>query len=399
MTWCDGCGWNLSAPPRPPREETALTRVADALGRRLGDRLAAELARSPALAPKRTPAKVAAYALALLVHGASLALLVGGVALGVLAFPNIAALVAGFVMVGLAVLMRPRLGAVPDEGLLAREQAPTLYALADDVAAALEVKPVDLIVVPSEFNAGWQVAGIRRTRVLTLGLPLLAALEPAERVAVVAHELAHARNGDSTRGLVVGSAANALAEAYAIVWPGDGSDDEAAGLGLAFVVHGVLWLISRPLYGLLLLQLSLVLRDSQRAEYLADALAARVAGTDAVVAAHEKLLLSSALDGVVQSVSRASELDLFAELEAAIRRVPERERERRRRAARLEDARLEDTHPPTAMRIELLTRRDRRPGLVALDEEHSARIDAELAPLRAPLQRRLVDEYRDRLYA
>jgi Zn-dependent protease with chaperone function len=395
VTWCHACGWNLTAPTADDRPETRLSHVYDALGRRAGDRLARELMEAPTLEPRLGPAKAAAYAIAVLVHATTVALLAGGIALLVLGFPNIAATVAGVVLVGLAALMRPRLGKAPAEDVVAREAAPALAAVADEVAAALDVEPFDVLVVPEAFNASWGVVGLRRRRVLTLGLPLLTALEPRERVAVIGHELAHARNGDATRGLVVGSAVEALAEAYGLVAPG--GDDEDAGTGLGIVLRPLQWIVSRPLLWLLLLELHLLLRDSQRAEYLADALAARVAGTDAMVAAHEKLLLASAVDAVAQRVSRSPGLDLFAELEAAVERVPARERERRRRVARLEHARLEETHPPTAMRIELLERRPPEPGLVVLDPQRSRAIDDELRPLRAELQRRLVEDYRDRI--
>jgi hypothetical protein len=49
------------------------------------------------------------------------------------------------------------------------------------------------------------------------------------------------------------------------------------------------------------------------------------------------------------------------------------------------------------MRIELLERRPPEPGLVLLDPGRSRAIDAELRPLRAELQRRLVEDYRDRI--
>src|SRR5262249_8626043 len=153
----------------------------------------------------------------------------------------------------------------------------------------------------------WMVVGVRRRRVLTLGLPLLLLLEPQQRVALVAHELAHARNGDSTRGLVVGSSVRALAEFYAALAPEPSRDGSIAWDDLGFfdmIVNGILWLISRPAYGLLLLQLHLLLRDSQRAEYLADALAARVAGTEATVGLHERLLLESVLGATVQRVTQ-----------------------------------------------------------------------------------------------
>ena len=90
---------------------------------------------------------------------------------------------------------------------------------------------------------------------------------------------------------------------------------------------------------------------------------------------------------------------MFALLSEAVAGVPQRERERRRRVARLESTRLSDSHPPTATRIDLLERRPRKGPRVVLDEAASARIDAELASLRSAYSRRLVDEYRDTLYA
>ncbi len=91
--------------------------------------------------------------------------------------------------------------------------------------------------------------------------------------------------------------------------------------------------------------------------------------------------------------------DVFADFAAAVAAMPERERERRRRVAALEGARLDDTHPPTAMRIELLESRPRHEPAVVLDDEGSKAIDAELAARQADFQRELVEDYRDSLYA
>src|SRR5205823_1107089 len=99
------------------------------------------------------------------------------------------------------------------------------------------------------------------------------------------------------------------------------------------VVNAILWLLSRPARWLLLLQLHLLLRETQRAEYLADALAARVAGTTATVALQEKLLLEPTFAMVVQRQTRLPKGErarLFEELRAQFRIVPERELERRR---------------------------------------------------------------------
>ncbi|MDQ3163474.1 MAG: M48 family metalloprotease [Actinomycetota bacterium] len=233
---------------------------------------------------------------------------------------------------------------------------------------------------------------------LTLGVPLLTVLEPRERVALVAHELAHGRNGDVTRGLFVGSAVVGLAELYSFVAPDDSTEGREWELGLVErVANWFFWLLSRPVLGLLLLELHLLLRDHQRAEYLADALAARVAGTNATVSLHEKLLLESTFQGATQHAARGGS-DLFRELREAFELIPEREHDRRRRVARLENARLGDTHPPTGKRITLLESRPRTEPVVTLDAERSAAIDDELAPLRPALERTLVDEYRDSLF-
>jgi Zn-dependent protease with chaperone function len=399
VTWCHRCGWNLVAPhAEPPAGRVG--KLYAAAGRRLGDRLATRLIAAERLEPRLTPAKAGAYAIAAGVFAFTLACALGGVLLIVLNFPHPVAIVLGLLLLALAFLMRPRLGSVPDEGHVAREGARHLYGLVDRIAEALDADRVDLIVVDHEFNASWAIVGLRRRRVLTLGLPLLAALGPQERVAVIAHELAHGRNGDSTRGLVMGSALNGLIELYGVIAPNPAGVEYHDDLGIfERIANGFLWILSRPVYGLILLQIHLLLRDAQRAEYLADALAARVAGTDATVRLHEHLFLAPVVDWVVQRSARERvQEQLFGDIAEAVAAVPERERERRRRVARLEGARLDVTHPPTASRIRLLEERPHLDAAVRLSAAGAEAIDRELVSFHSALARRLVDEHRDRLY-
>jgi Zn-dependent protease with chaperone function len=401
LTWCHQCSWNLIA-PTAPKPKTRFDRAYAAAGRRIGNRMADRLLAADSLEPRLTPTRAAAYAIAVLTHATTLAFAVGGVALVVLAFPNPAAIVAGVLLVGVAYLMRPRLGKLPTERTVGRADAPALYALVDSVADALEVPTVDVIVLDHHFNASWAVPGLRRRRVLTLGLPLLAMLGHEERVALIGHELAHARNGDAQRGFVVGSAVDALVEFYRAIGP-EHFGGAREWSELAFferLVNLFLWFVSRPVLGVLLLELHLLLRDSQRAEYYADALAARVAGTRAAIGLEEQMLLESTFRFAVQHTAHARNgADLFAELERAVSGVPERERERRRRVARLEDARLDDTHPPTAKRLALLESREPVDAAVVCSEEQAEAIDAELSAHRESVQAALLDDYRDSLYA
>jgi heat shock protein HtpX len=299
--------------------------------------------------------------------------------------------------------MRPRLGKAPEEGRVSRDEAPTLYGLADTVADALGVGRVDVIAIDHEFNASWSIVGLRRTRVLTLGLPLLAMLSPEQRVALFAHEFAHGRNGDSGRGLVVGSAVQGLEELYLVLAPGSvGVSDVASDMGgFAPVVNALLWVISRPAWWMLLLEVHFVLRDTQRAEYFADILAADVAGTSAVIALQERLLLHSTFRAVVQRAALGRGEDHAGLLDRALEHlnaVPERERERRRKVARLETARLDVTHPPTGSRISLLERRGAKAAKVTLGADGSSAIDQELKKRRSAVEHQLVDEHRDSLY-
>ena len=401
VTWCHECGWNLDPVERDDTGQGRLARLYDAAGRRVGDRMAEQLRSADRLQPSTTPARIAAYGIALGVYAFTLALLIGGVLLAVRAFPNPAALVAAALMLGVAILMRPRFGRQSDEGAVTPSAAPRLRALIDDVASALGTPPADTVLIDDDYNASWAVVGLRRRRVLRLGLPLLTVLDPQERVAVIAHELAHGRNGDARRGLVVGSAVRGLGELYGVVRPESWiAGDSQFGI-FERVVNWIFYIVSRPALWLLLLELHLLLRDSQRAEYLADALAAEVAGTEAVVGLGEKTLLEPSFRAAVQHAAQGRNgmgADLLTDLSAAVAAMPKRERERIRRVAALEGARLSDTHPPTAMRIELLESRPRRKPRVVLEDEGSKAIDDELAIRRADLHRELVEDYRDSLY-
>lgn len=394
VTWCHECGWNLVAPnPSPPK--TRLDALYARAGVRLDARLVERLAQTDQLSPRLTLSRTGAYAIAGCVHLVSVALLAALVLAVVYAVHHPWAFLIVLLLGLMAFVLRPRPGKPPTKGLLERERAPTLFRLCDEIASALETDPIDILVVNADFNASWAILGWRRRRTLSLGLPLLAMLPPQARAALIAHELAHARNGDSTRGFFVGSALNSL---YAWNKMLGTREDGIMTTGFEFLVNGVLWVISRPIWWLLLLELHLVLRDSQRAEYLADLLAAEVAGSGAVVELHERLLLETAYVAVIRQASRESADELLVRARSAVDDVPERERERRRRAARLEEVRLQSSHPPTASRVDLLQRRGCLRPKVFVSEERSAAIDGELQSRRKAVELKLIDNYRASLY-
>jgi Zn-dependent protease with chaperone function len=400
VTWCSACGWNLTGgvagSPRPRRLDRAVERLASTFD----ERLARELLSAESLEPDLTPARLAAYAIAGAVHLTTAGLVLGAGLLAALTFPNPFALAGAAAMLGFAWLVRPRLGTPPEQGLVPLSETPALRALLDEIAAVLETATVDLLVVDGELNASWGVVGLRRRRVLTIGLPLFAALGAEERVALLAHELAHGRNGDLRRGMFVGSALNTLEELYSTMLPGESLLTHSAMGILDLLSRFLLWLLAQPVRALLWVELHLLLRDMQRAEYLADSLAASVAGTEAAVSLEETVLLQATIEMCIHDAAHKKEARelLFPTIRAKVRAVPAVERERVRRVAELERARLTATHPLTSMRLRLLEERPHRGRRVTLGEDDSAAIDGELTARGAAVASALVDGYRASLY-
>ncbi len=398
--WCEHCGWNLEEPPRLSFHEGRFAHFSNALGRRSGERLARELLDAPELRRQWSTGRVLAYAIAVGVLVLDLALVAGGVAAIVTEFPDVVSIVFGVAMIAVGVVMRPRVWRLDRGVVLEPEHAPALHELVRRIAEAEHVAAPDGIVVVAEWNAAWAVVGLRRRRVLMIGLPLFASLDPQQRVALIAHEAGHERVGRATLDFVLWSSVSALDRVSDVLRPPrEGAPVEAGIAPVEWLARGLAAIVALPVDGVLWLQARLLLRDEQRSEYLADAHAASVAGAAAVIGVHERLLQHSTFELAVQrAATDGGGDDVIARVREALRAVPERERERHRRVARLQHTRLTDTHPPTGTRIAVLQQREPTTAAVTLDTATSRRIDAELEPLEAELGRALVDRYRSSSY-
>ncbi|MFD0351524.1 M48 family metallopeptidase [Kitasatospora aburaviensis] len=192
--------------------------------------------------------------------------------------------------------------------MLTRTEAPALYGLTDRLAEQLGAPKVDVIRVDGEFNASMGVVGLRRTSVLTIGLPLWEAMDDQQRIAMLGHELAHRINGDHRSGLWLGSAIRTLAHWYDLATPRRRAGGGGVGaMNLLFifadyisnaVLHVVTWLLLR----VLLLLHRLTARAGQQAEYRADELAARAASSEAASGMLTALLFDEAVGTAVLRV-------------------------------------------------------------------------------------------------
>ncbi|WP_405811733.1 hypothetical protein OG524_25560 [Streptomyces sp. NBC_01520] len=169
---------------------------------------------------------------------------------------------------------------------------------------------------------------------------------------------------------------------------------------LANLVH----MVPRSLVsGLLMLLDQLTLRSKQRAEYLADSLAARAGSTEAAVGLLDRLLVAepvritlrrenNRLRALPRRAGRSEGLQdgLREVLAAHTESIPEHEYERQRRVGARRGHGVDDTHPPTHLCRECLLVGAPAPAAVVADADCEQRIAAELADARGQVARQIV---------
>ncbi|MFI6099113.1 M48 family metalloprotease [Lentzea sp. NPDC051213] len=344
---------------------------------------------TPPTRPEWTAARVALVGLsaALVVLVAGLAALGGWLVLR--GFPSFSIL-GGVPLLLVASALRPRLGRAGDAWhLLGRDEAPTLFALLDRISAASGAPMPDRVVLDARFNASAGTHGLLRRRTLTIGLQLFGVLTPQQRVAVLGHEFGHFVNGDPARGLLTAPALVTPLIVADLVRP---SEAHVSGGPLSRLVE----LAMRP-FQLLLERLFLLIgagvqavaaRDRQRAEYCADALAVRLAGTSALVAFMADAASADKLAAVIAATERGTQ----ANPETARRNHPGAARWKEAADAWratsdadealeksiTEEASLWQDHPPSGLRARIARSWPYTDPSVVLSQADSAKIEAEL---------------------
>lgn len=309
----------------------------------------------------------------------------------------------GALLLGIVAVLWPKPQRLPKHApVLYRADAPRLFELVDEVAAAVGTSGVHVVVVDPVANAAVTGYGIRQRRVLRLGLGLWEILSPQERVALLGHELGHFANGDVRSLFVTHGAMRALTQWHYFLLPAP------AGSPLDWFLNLVLFLPRSTVYGLIHVLDALTMRASQRAEYLADTGAARAGSTEAAVLLMDRSLIGGAVHGELRRDSvaarvrggsagrearEAAERGLWERLAARMGSVPESEYERLRRVSARRGHSVDDTHPPTHLRRRCLLSSTPHQAEVVFDSSRIAAVAAELAPLREELARRVIRDY------
>ncbi|MET9962916.1 M48 family metallopeptidase [Streptomyces sp. NPDC006326] len=404
VAWCAACDWNVD-PGAPDPAPGRIAAVQQRLCQAYGQQLAAEMENGggESGSARRDVSSVLAFALALLVHAVTLALVVTGLLLVVLGWSTGVQPAVGAVLLLVAVVLRPRVGRLPkDAPVLHRADAPRLFGLIDEVAGVVGTAGVQAVVVAPAANAAVTTYGLRQRRVMYLGLGLWEILSPQERVALLGHELGHFAHGDVRRGFVTAGALRALDTWFHALAP------VRPHRLLDRFVNATTFVPRWAVFGLLVLLDHLTLRESQRGEYLADVSAARAGSTGAAVGLMDRLLVSSSVGPELRRESVAAQMSggragreardraehgLWERLAAHMAAVPDHEYERLRRVAQRRGHSVDTTHPPTHLRRHCAATGGPHPAQVVYDEDLAAGVAAELAPARAALARRVIRDF------
>jgi len=135
--------------------------------------------------------------------------------------------------------------------------------------------------------------------------------------------------------------------------------------------------------------------DSQRAEYFADLCGAETSGTDAFVSMLTQLLHRRDLEMAMHAIVVKKEPgDVLGNLANRARTRSSDEIARAITAAAEEESSLDETHPPTGLRIRLLRSRPARFPKLRLESRENTDIDEELSAAAPPIDRALRLRYR-----
>jgi hypothetical protein len=414
--WCERCEWGLDH-FEPPKRLRWLGRRIAAMEHRLAYRATmAQFAALEGKKPKRLRLGLAGafiLGVALLFYVIEVGLVAAGVWLIAFDFPNPTMILGALLLLVAWVVVVPRRRLEDPSEPVARAAAPTLFALVDRVAAAAGTPAPAIIVVDGGYGSGMTALGLRRKRVLRLGLMLWGGLEPQQRVALLASDCGHLAQGDVRRGLLTRPAMTALARLSAALRPGRRVTDAVWG-GLDpydFMSTGRYWgsiigpRLSTDTFGKLLTNgilralasgllithecvAAVGLRAAQRTEYFADHVAARVAGSRATTELID--VMDDASAGVVAASARRGEL--AAGWRAALSQLREDRRGRLDRVRQLSVRRevsLWASRPPSGLRARLVADAPQVTPMVGLSDSESAQIDAELEPYYKQFQRQI----------
>ncbi len=297
---------------------------------------------------------------------------------------SVPAIAIGCIILAGGLYLRPR-SFKNTQTTLRRADAPTLFSLLDNIANHLKSPPIDGVHVDSNFNA-YMAEFKGKDRVLGIGAPLWLALDPPERLALLAHEVAHLINNDPARGKIASNALETLARWHDLIHPPTLINHEhntrfyyenrgLIGQLFSYLLGGVISTIALGFE-------KLIFAESQRSEYLADIASSSIAGAAAEKSSLKKIILSPLAEYALKHAhyDGSKDINLFENMARAVRSPDTHKAAELYTEADKSMHTIDSSHPPTRYRMEVVAIAGNLEPAIDTDQVDWAAIDEEFAP-------------------
>jgi len=395
--WCPDCEWNLDHFTAEAEISWFWNRIRTA-DQRAGYQSDLLLARSVAPSPVTRDGFVLLAAVSVVLLLAMPVLVVTGLWLVIAGGPFFPILF-GLLLIGLAVLIRPRFARLKpmlkNSYRLQPGERPTVDALIDRIATEIGASKPDVLLFDFRWNASVVDTGVlRRRRVMVLGVPLLLALRPQEVVSLIGHELGHLKYSDARRSLLTQTARTTFGRLGRLVRPPRVSATET-GIGLhlvgLFLWQAIGGTLAVLLYGIHRKLNAIAARDNRTLELRADEAAAQAGGTDAALRLQDVLAMLPLLTTYVQHhVPRNEAAKLWRRMLHTVRERDAAAASAWRQLSNRTDASLWASHPAPGRRHQWLSTRPRRGAAVVVGEAEAERLEREIIPYAEALHRTML---------
>lgn len=394
IPWCEKCNWNINPEVYYQKEKNAFDAFYEKIGMASKERLFSKIMKENCIIHKTTPYTVLAYLISSIIYLPSIYLIMASFyILFKLDFISGSPFISGaphkyaisVILFSLGIGILPKFRKAKEIELM-RNEFPALYKCVDMISDRLNSKRIKQLYANYDFNACDAKTGIRQKNHIVLGIPFFSILDIDEKIAVIAHKIAHCRNNDVSRQWFVNLAMNSLSQWY----------DKLSAYGRLIVTMPVTWPLSMLLKMIIHILGLVIWKDCQKAEYFADGQAAGIAGVDATISASAKFYFRPAFfEALKQAVNFSNTYNLFDLFRMRVENIPDREIQRVKMSEQIETAGMHSSHPPALLRNRFISEKIKTEESLKPSEEDIRQIGIEFGKAEELIQYRLLNEYRE----
>ncbi|WP_419877101.1 M48 family metallopeptidase [Brevibacillus centrosporus] len=363
-----------------------------------GQALFKELQEHPENLTKKGLSEKAASVYSLVIIGSSIAGFLFSV-YGLISWYQSPFILIGCVLILLvAWLSRPRPNRLPKKVMtLNSAQHPNTMKMLETIKEKMGIEKDIHFALSPHYEAYTTEYGWNRRRIVVIGYPLLFAYAPGELTALIAHELAHCCNNDVRRSLLVAHAHRILLNWCDLLDP-IRDDDEYYFSFVTTISRGIMRILFWIPYRLLFILTQLFWNQSQRAEYEADRMAVKLAGTQNLISMLQIAHMGDVVDSLIgRHAIQKQSMTLGEQLREIFAKLPMKEKARVQKVLERSQGSMDTTHPATHLRIAMVQGKEVAPAFQISEEEYNRVHQEILEQVQEKMEHRILDEYRAKI--